>query len=100
MAEEIQTPKQVVATAEEDLRYSSRKWILTKWSMFLYTGVHLLNAAMILVAAHLKLLPLAAVKPLWTSSLSTWSLGVGAIILIYMGGNIGAILAKGKVGPL
>jgi len=95
---DTQTPKQKLATAEEDLRFSSRKWILTKNSIILYTGVHLMNAAMILFASWKNLVPKESVETLWVSSLSTWSMGIGAITLIYMGGNVAAIVAKGKAG--
>lgn len=83
-----ETVKQARATSEEELRYSSRKWILTKWSMALYTAVHLLNAGVLLVARYKDWIDTGALQPLWSSSLSTWSLGVGAIIAMYFGANV------------
>ena len=79
-------------------RYLSRKWILVKWGLLLYTAVHILNGLMILFARWLKLLGESSVEPLWSSSLTIWSAGVGAIILIYMGGNVADTMAENRRG--
>jgi len=84
--------------ANGDERYASRKWLLAKNGLILYTIVHVLNALMILFARAHELLPGASVEPLWAGSLTVWSVGVGAIILIYMGGNVADTLAAKRGG--
>jgi len=78
-----------------DARYSSRKWILTKWGLIMYTGVHIGNVWTILLAAYLGLLPEAALEPLWAGSVTVWSAGVAALLAIYMTGNVAAKFANG-----
>lgn len=90
----VETTTQVRATAEEDLRYSSRKWILTRWSMALYTVIHLMNAGMLLVARHNGWLDQNSLQVLWSSSLTIWSIGIGTIIGLYFGVNLGQKFAE------
>ena len=75
-------------------RFASRKWILTKWGLVMYTAVHLINAAAVLWAANKTLLPKSAVEELWTGSLTVWSVGVAALIAIYMTGNVASTVAN------
>jgi hypothetical protein len=71
-----------------DLRFTSRKWILTKWGLILYTTVHILNVLLLLVARSLELIDASSLEVLWSSSLTVWSLGVGAIMYGYFGANV------------
>ena len=84
--------------ANGDPRYASRKWILTKWGLGMYTAVHIGNVWTVLLAAHLKLLPKAALETLWSGSVTVWSVGVAALIAIYMTGNVASSVARGKGG--
>ena len=77
----------------EDSRHLSRKWILTKWGLVMYTAVHIGNVWTILLASYLKLLPKAALEPLWAGSVTVWSAGVAALLAIYMTGNVAAKFA-------
>jgi hypothetical protein len=82
--------------ANEDPRYASRKWILTKWGLLMYTGVHIGNVWTMLLAAYMKLLPKSSLETLWAGSVTVWSAGVAALLAIYMAGNVGASIAYGK----
>ena len=81
---------------EGDERFKSRKWKLARGGLAMYTAVHVVNILLILYAAAHQLLPKPSVEILWAGSVTTWSVGVGAIILIYMGGNV-ADAAVGKM---
>ena len=73
--------------AEKDPRLSSRKWTLAKGSMILYTAMHILNLWVALAAAHNEWIDSAALKDLWSSSLTIWSGGIVLILGLYFGVN-------------
>ena len=75
-------------TKDKELRYSSRKWALVNKTIWIYTGVHLLNAVVLLAAMYLKWLPAGIVKDIWISSLTIWSAGTLAVIGWYMKMNV------------
>jgi hypothetical protein len=78
-----------------DPRYSSRKWKLAVWGLTMYTVVHIGNVWTIILAGYMKLLPKAALEPLWTGSVTVWSAGVAALLAIYMTGNVAATFVRG-----
>ena len=82
--------------ANDDPRYASRKWILTKWGLIMYTAVHIGNVWTMLLAVYAKLLPGSSLETLWAGSVTVWSAGVAALLAIYMAGNVGASMARGK----
>lgn len=83
-----ESAERVIAEAEEDLRYSSRKWRLVNSTVRLYTLVHLLNAATLILSLDREWLGESFVKDLWTTSLMIWSAGVLAIVGWYFKVNV------------
>ena len=73
---------------DKEMRYSSRKWELVNKTIWVYTGVHLLNAIILIVVMYLKWLPDGMVKDIWIASLTIWSAGMLAVIGWYMKKNV------------
>ena len=73
---------------DKELRYSSRKWELVNRTVKIYTGVHLLNAVILVAAMYLKWLPPELVKVIWVASLTIWSAGMLAVVGWYMKMNV------------
>ena len=73
---------------DKEVRYSSRKWELVNRTVKIYTGVHLLNAAILIIAMYLKWLPPELIKTIWIASLTIWSAGVLAVVGWYMKMNV------------
>lgn len=78
----------IKAEAEEERRYSSRKWKLVNDTVRIYTLIHLLNAATLMLTLDRGWLSESFVKDLWTTSLTIWSAGVLAIVGWYMKKNV------------
>ena len=83
---------------DKEVRYSSRKWELVKKTVWLYTGIHLLNAAILIGVMYLEWLPDVMVKDIWLASLTIWSAGVLAVVGWYMKKNVDqkALMNGGK----
>jgi hypothetical protein len=71
-----------------DGRDSSRKWRLVVGGILLYTFVHLINAAAVLVALWKQWLADGGAVSLWTHSLTTWSAGVIFFAGLYKAANV------------
>jgi hypothetical protein len=79
---------QLTIDREVELRYTSRKWKLVNDTVRLYTLVHIMNAASLLLMLDRKWLGDSFVKDLWTTSLTVWSAGVLMIVGWYMKKNV------------
>jgi hypothetical protein len=70
-----------------DDRYSSRKWILTKNALIMYTAVYLIELAVMVFLLKVKLIDAGTVQTMWPAARVIWAAGVGFIIGAYFGVN-------------
>lgn len=76
-----------------------RKWKMAWRSVMVLTAFDVLNLGLLLVAAHNQWIAKGGVQALWSTLIMQFFAGVGAIVLLYIGGNAAVHFAKRNQNP-